>query len=162
MHLRFGRASLIGLFSASGPNLPPDIILCLKVYAPNILISSSSLFYVAPTSPSHLMYLECTLDLRVSLTCILSFRKKSITSDWRELDWRHLLLKRFVATTCDCRLLSLSHYRLLVPTTDKVIPLIVVSLSKVTAGARLYLRATTPHTTVLSTPAHHCCSARIS
>lgn len=126
-----------------------------------------------PQPPSHLRYLKCTLDLRVSLICILSFSGQRFssfhnlkfegqcTSDWRVLDRRHLLLKRFVATTCDCRLLSFSHYRLLVPTTDNVIPLIVVSLSKVTAGARLYLRATTPHT-VLSTPAHHCCSARIS
>lgn len=118
-------------------------------------------YFMWPQPPSHLRYLKCTLDLRVSLICNLSFRKKSVTSDWRVLDRRHLLLKRFVARTCDCRLLSLSHYRLLVPTTDNVIPLIVVSLSKVTAGAHLYLRATTPHT-VLYTPAHHCCSARIS
>lgn len=49
MHFRFGKASLIGLLAASGPNLPSAIILCLKVNAPNIVIRSSSLFYVTPT-----------------------------------------------------------------------------------------------------------------
>lgn len=90
------------------------------------------------------------------------------TSDWRVLDL-HLLLKWFAATICNCGLLSSSHYRLLVPTIDNVIPLIVVSLAKVTAGARLYLRATAPrkytqhtYSVVLSTPAHHCCTGRIS
>lgn len=126
-------------------------------------------------------YLKCTLDyLRVSLICIFSFsgpRPSSLhslkfdlqcTSGWRVLDL-HLLLKWFAATICNCGLLSSSHYRLLVPTIDNVIPLIVVSLAKVTAGARLYLRATAPrkytqhtYSVVLSTPAHHCCTGRIS